>query len=62
MTSENSDQIFLKLNNFENGRGYAFTGFQNKSEFYDVTLACEDSQVTAHKLILRSCSPFSIQY
>ena len=57
MKNAKSDQLFLKVNNFENGMRHTLKGFQNKSDFCDVTLACEDGQVEAHKLILSSCSP-----
>jgi hypothetical protein len=36
-------------------------GFRELSEekdFFDVTLACDDSQIQAHKVILSACSPF----
>ena len=38
------DELFLKFNNFENGMRDTFKGFKNKSDFCDVTLACEDGQ------------------
>ena len=57
MENAKSDKLFLKFNNFENGMRDAFKGFKNKSDFCDVTLACEDGQIEAHKLILSSCSP-----
>jgi len=30
---------------------------QMETDFYDVTLACDDNQVQAHKVVLSSCSP-----
>ena len=32
--------------------------FKEEKDFYDVTLACEDKQVEAHKIIISACSPF----
>ena len=32
--------------------------FRDEKEFFDVTIACEDEQLQAHKVILSACSPF----
>merc|ERR1712168_741723 len=31
---------------------------REEKDFFDVTLACDDSQIQAHKVILSACSPF----
>ena len=37
----------------------AFEGLRNDKDFTDVTLACKDQRIKAHKVILSSaCSPF----
>ena len=50
--------LFLKWDKFDENVKQSFTEFQEKGYFSDVTLACEDKEVKAHKLILSSCSPF----
>ena len=49
----------LRWNDFESNIGVAFREIRGETEFCDVTLACEDSQVQAHRVILSACSPFS---
>jgi hypothetical protein len=53
-----SEKFCLKWNDFEYNIGIAFRELREEKDFFDVTLACEDSQVQAHKVILSSCSPF----
>jgi len=36
----------------------AFRDIREEKDFFDVTLACDDSQVEAHKVILAACSPW----
>merc|ERR1711910_101971 len=36
----------------------AFRDLREEKDFFDVNLACEDSQGSAHKVILSACSPF----
>ena len=50
--------LFLKWDKFDEKVKQSFTEFQEKGYFSDVTVACEDKEVKAHKLILSSCSPF----
>ena len=50
--------LFLKWDKFDENVKQSFTEFLEKGYFSDVTLACEDKEVKAHKLILSSCSPF----
>lgn len=55
-----SDNFCLKWNDFEANISVSFKDIRRKSEFFDVTLACDggDEQIQAHKLVLASCSPF----
>ena len=53
-----TEKFCLTWNDYENNLGVAFRDLREEKEFFDVTLACEDEQVEAHKVILSSCSPF----
>ena len=53
-----SDTFCLKWNEFENNVSSTLKSFKDEEDFFDVTLACEDDQVQAHKLIISACSPF----
>ena len=53
-----SDTFCLKWNEFENNVSSTLKDFKDEADFFDVTLACEDDQVQAHKLIISACSPF----
>ena len=53
-----SDKFRLWWNDFESNVSSAFRDLREEKDFFDVTLACEDSQVEAHKVILSACSPF----
>ena len=52
------ESLLLKWDKFDENVKQSFTEFQDKGYFFDVTLACEDKEVKAHKLILSACSPF----
>ena len=52
------EKFCLKWNDFENNIGRAFKDLREEKEFFDVTLACDDEQIQAHKVILSACSPF----
>jgi len=56
MTS--SEKFCLRWNDFESNISVAFRELREEKDFFDITLACEDSQVQAHKVILSACSPF----
>ena len=45
----------LSLQNLFSG---AFRELREDKDFFDVTLACDDEQLQAHKVILSACSPF----
>jgi len=53
-----NEKFCLKWNDFESSISGAFKELRDDNDFFDVTLACEDNQVKAHKVILSACSPF----
>ena len=53
-----SDKFCLSWNDHESSLSVAFRDLREEKEFFDVTLACEDEQIEAHKVILSSCSLF----
>jgi len=53
-----SEKFCLRWNDFENNISHAFQELRDDKDFFDVTLACDDDQVQAHKVILSACSPF----
>jgi len=53
-----SEKFCLKWNDFETNISLAFRDLREEKDFFDVTLACDDSQIQAHKVILSACSPF----
>jgi len=54
----NSEKFCLRWNDFETNISTAFRELREEKDFFDVTLACDDSQIQAHKVILSACSPF----
>jgi len=53
-----SEKFCLRWNDFETNISGAFRELKEDKDFFDVTLACEDEQLQAHKVILSACSPF----
>jgi len=53
-----AEKFCLRWNDFESNISVAFRELREEKDFFDVTLACEDNQVSAHKVILSACSPF----
>jgi len=53
-----SEKFCLRWNEFESNISGAFRELREEKDFFDVTLACDDSQIQAHKVILSACSPF----
>ena len=53
-----SEKFCLRWNDFENNISRAFQDLREDKDFFDVTLACDDEQLQAHKVILSACSPF----
>merc|ERR1712156_592457 len=56
--SAKMDKFCLRWNDFEANIGKAFKELREDEDFYDVTLACDEEQIKAHKVILAACSPF----
>ena len=52
------EKFSLKWQDYEQNIGNALNSLREEKEFFDVTLACEDNQIEAHKVILSACSPF----
>jgi len=53
-----TEKFCLRWNDFESNISSAFRELRDDKDFFDITLACEDEQIQAHKLILSACSPF----
>ena len=53
-----SEKFCLKWNDFESNISWSFKELRDDQEFFDVTLACDDEQIKAHKVIISACSPF----
>jgi len=53
-----SEKFCLRWNDFETNISNAFKELRDDKDFFDVTLACDDEQIQAHKVILSACSPF----
>ena len=47
----------LKWNDFESNLADSLRDMREEGEFFDVTLACDDNQISAHKVVLSACSP-----
>merc|ERR1719228_2418410 len=53
-----NEKFCLRWNDFEANISTAFRELREDKDFFDVTLACDDDQIQAHKVILSACSPF----
>jgi len=53
-----AEKFCLRWNDFESNISVAFRELREDKDFFDVTLACDDEQIQAHKVILSACSPF----
>lgn len=53
-----SEKFCLKWNDFESNISGAFRELRDEKDFFDVTLACDENQIKAHKVIISACSPF----
>jgi len=53
-----AEKFCLRWNDFETNISVAFRELREDKDFFDVTLACDDDQIQAHKVILSACSPF----
>ena len=52
-----SEKLCLNWNDFRENISHAFGDLRNDNDLLDVTLACEDGQIEAHKVVLASSSP-----
>jgi len=52
-----SEKFCLRWNDFEKNISSAFSELRDDQDFFDVTIACDDEQLQAHKIILSACSP-----
>ena len=53
-----SEKFCLRWNDFESNISSSFRELRDDKDFFDITLACDDEQIQAHKVILSACSPF----
>ena len=53
-----TEKFCLRWNDFETNISAAFREIKDDKDFFDVTLACDDNQIQAHKVIISACSPF----
>jgi len=52
-----AEYFCLRWNEYEKNMSDSLKEVQENSDFCDVTLACDDDQIEAHRLVLSSCSP-----
>ena len=52
------EKLCLKWNDFQDIVKVSFAELRTDTDFSDVTLACEDQSIKAHKVVLSACSPF----
>ena len=54
-----SEKFSLKWNDFQTNALRTFSSLRAENDFFDVTLVCDDQkQISAHKLVLSSCSEY----
>jgi len=58
MGNGQDERFCLRWNDFETNISNSFRELKDDKDFFDVTLACDDNQLQAHKVILSACSPF----
>ena len=46
-----SEKFCLRWNDFESNISSAFRELRDDIDFFDITLACDDKQIQAHKII-----------
>ena len=52
-----AENFKLKWNDYNVNLSDAFRDLREEKDFFDVTLACGNDQIQAHKVILSACSP-----
>lgn len=65
-STASAENFCLRWNDFESNVSVAFRDLRNEEDFFDVTLACDDTSgqgrtLRAHKVILSACSNFMKQ-
>ena len=58
MAKGSEEKFCLRRNEFEANISTAFKELKGDTDFFDMTLACDDNQIKAHKVILSARSPF----
>ena len=53
-----SEKFCFRWDDFEENVSGAFREIREEQDFFDVTLACDDNQMEAHKVIISACSPW----
>jgi len=53
-----SEKFCLRWNDFESNISLSFRELKDDKYFFDVTIVCEEDQLSAHKVILSACSQF----
>ena len=54
----NTGHLLLQQNGFQSNFVGSFQDLRTAGEFLDVTLACDDETIEAHKVVISACSPF----
>ena len=49
-----SEKLCVRWNDFESNFSVAFRDLREAKELFNVTLACDENQIKAHKVILAS--------
>ena len=57
MGTATQDNFCLRWNDFESNLKSAFRDLRSDEDLFDVTLATDEDQVGAHKIVLSACSP-----
>jgi len=52
-----SEELCVRWNDFESNISVAFKELREAKELFNVTLACDEDQIQAHKVVLAACSP-----
>ena len=52
------EKLCLNWSDFQDLVKVSFGDLRTDKDFTDVTLACEDQSIKAHKVVLSACSPF----
>ena len=52
-----TENFCLRWNDFESNLSSAFRELRDDADFFDVTLATDEDEVKAHRVVLSACSP-----